>query len=439
MSYPTNILQQVTTYQESSLALLENLTCFVHTANKKFENFQNMTANLGSVVNFDRPYRFVASNGLPATFQPIQQLLQALTVDQAANTSYTVTDPQRIFNYSQQDYMSKIGTPAISELANKVESSLALNCTSAVPVTVNVNNVPVPTGALHTESGPYRFFGDGTTAISSYQQLAQMIANFKNFGAVSGGIKVILPDTIIPAIIGSGLSQFAPNRNNDIANSWEVGTFGTPPVEYYISNLLPVHVAGTLGQAGTTLTVVSTNDSTGENVTQIICSGAGTDSNAVKSGDLGSFDDGVSGFNDMRFLTYIGHTVSAQPVQFRITADAASSAGNVTLNITPGLCWQNGNANQNINQTIQAGMEITLLPSHRAGVIIGGDAFFLAMPRLPDQTPFPSASKMDESTGVSLLTYYGTIFPQAQQGIINATTWGSTMLPDYTMRIVVPV
>ncbi|MDD5211401.1 MAG: P22 phage major capsid protein family protein [Sulfuricurvum sp.] len=331
------------------------------------------------------------------------------------------------------------GKSFLTELANEVEGNLALNAISAVPVmTVNSQGQSVPTGALHTESGPFRYFGDGLTQLTSYNQLAQMIMLFKNFGAVSHGIKVYLPDTVYPAIVGTGLNQFAPERNNDIAMSWEVGEFGTPRVKYYQSNLLPIHYAGTLGEAGTVLTLVSTNDPTGQNVTQLTFSGAGTDADAVKAGDLFQFNDGVSGFRNMRYLTYIGHKVSANKVQMRATADAASSAGSVTISITPALNWAGGQ-NQNLNQALQAGMQVTILPSHKAGLVVGGDAFYIAMPQLPDQRPFDTANEYDPETGVSLRMTYGSILGANQKGIIYDETHGSLVVPIYSMRVIIPL
>jgi len=108
----------------------------------------------------------------------------------------------------------------------------------------------------------------------------------------------VLPVAAIPAIVGTGLNQFAMQRNNEIANSWELGKFaGT---DWYESNLLPTHVSGTIGDTAApnnVMTVVSTNDPTGVNVTQITFSEptSGTDANAIKAGDLFQFNDGVSG------------------------------------------------------------------------------------------------------------------------------------------------
>lgn len=440
MLTPNNIVQQVITYQKSELAYLQNLNCFVATANTKFENFQNLIANLGSTVSFDLPYRFITSNGLTAVWQAIQQRVHNLSVNQSSNTSYTVTDPQRIFSLGKEDYMKKIGRDVIAELASRVEINIALNATSAV---VDDNPDSSTYGERDYKSGPYRFFGNGRTSINSYQQLAQMITNFKNYGAVKAGIKVYLPDTIVSPIIGSGLTQFVPRRNDEIAMSWEIGSFGSPPVDYYQSNLLPIHIAGTVGQAtspSNELTVVSTDDPTGNNITQITFSGAGaSDPDAIKEGDMFEFVDGVSGQPNMRYLTFIGHVPSDQPVQFRAKADAGSDgAGNVVVNIYPALISASG-ANQNLNNAIAAGMKCQVMDSHRAGLVVGGNALYLAMPRLPSTDPFPSSSEYDSETGVSMRLNYGSIFGTSNQGFIHAVIWGSTLVPSYSMRILFPL
>jgi hypothetical protein len=398
--------------------------------------------NLGSVVTFDLPPRFTTAQGLVASFQPANQRVLSLTCDQATNTSYAFTAQERIFNVEKdtESYMEMYGRSAVAEMGANIEINLALNANSSVPVNTIVNGQTVPTGALHTESGPFRFFGDGSTQINSFLQLAQMIANFKNFGSVQQGIKVILPDVNIPAIVGTGLNQFAPNRNNDIAMSWEVGEFGTPPVMYYQSNLLPIQIAGTVGNSAQTLTVVSTNDSTGTAITQITFSGATpNDANAIKVGDLLQFQDNVTSQPNLRYLTFIGHTPSAQPVQVRALNNAgADGSGDVIVNIAPTLSSVPG-GNQNINNNIVAGMQAKALPSHKCGLVIGGDAFYLSMPRLPDQYPYPTAAEYDPDTGVSMRMTYGSLFGQNQMGMIHDATWGSVLVPEYSMRIAFPM
>ena len=432
--FPNNILQTVQTYQRSSLGYLLNLCCFVSTANTKFKDFDKIQANLGSTVTFDLPPRFTTTQGLVASFEPAVQRVLQLVCDQSANTSFAVTSQQRIFNLEkgEEDYMRIFGKSAMIELANQIEANIALNTISGVTSGL--------TGTVNTFSGPFRFFGDGSTAITSYQQLAQAIMFFKNFGSVAEGIKFYLPDTVIPAIVGNGLNQFVPRRNDDIAMSWEVGDFGSPLVHYYQSNLLPIHVSGNTGVNAQTLTVVSTNDPTGQNVTQITVSGAtASDANAVFQGDMFQFKDGVSGQPNMRYLTFVGHSPSANPVQFSATANAAANgSGIVTITLNNPLNWAGG-ANQNLNNPIVAGMQLLTFPSHRAGGICGGDAFFMAMPQLPEQSPYDTANEYDPETGVSLRLTYGSLFGQNQTGMIYDNTWGSVFVPEYWMRLMVPL
>ncbi len=214
-------------------------------------------------------------------------------------------------------------------------------------------------------------------------------------------------------------------------------------IDFYRSNLLPKHTAGTVGDTaapGNILTVISTNDPTGANITAITFSGAtNSDVNAIKAGDLMQFNFGVSGQPDLYYLTFIGQQLSGNPVQIRATADAiANGSGHVTINIFPALSVQPGQ-NQNIVYNIVAGMTVTVMPSHRRGLIVGGNALYLAMPRLPDEDPFKTVNDTDPDTGVALRIYYGSLFGQNQRGIVHDIIWGSTAVPEYCMAILFPL
>jgi hypothetical protein len=417
MPSPTadNILQQVQTYQMSNLAYLQNLNCFISTANTRFKDFDKIEANLGSTVTFDLPPRFVTANSLVAVFQPADQRVQSLSVSNAYNTSYVFSAEQFIFNV--RDYMEKFGKAATEELGAAIEANVAQNC---------VTNT-------------YRFYGNGLTPINSYQQLAQALAMFRNYGSAAGEAKGYLQDTAVPSIVNSGLQQFAQDRNNEIAMSWEVGDFSR--CKWYQSNLLPIHIAGTEGQNGTVLTVVSTTVNAANQVTAIEFSGttAGNDPASVLQYDKFQFNDGVAGFNNMRYLTFTGHQPSANPVQFIATATAGSTGGShVTVSVYPPLQAAAGNT-QNLNQPILPGMQVSVLPSHRAGLITAGDPLFLGMPRLPTEVPFPTSSTTDPDTGVSLRMYYGSKFGENQRGMIHDVIWGSTLVPEYSMALIFPL
>lgn len=416
MALPNNILQNVITYNKADLAYLLNRNCFIHTANKKYKDFQKANpANLGDTISFDKPPRFTANDGLVVNFEGVEQRVQNLVVDKSKNVPISLSAQQMIFNV--EDYMERFGKGAIDELGAVVEADVAEVCVTQ----------------------PYRFYGDGLTPITSFGQLAEALAMFRNFGAARDATKGYLSDIVVPGIVNSGLNQFAQNRNNEMANSWEIGMFSQ--CEWYESNLLPIHIAGTEGQAQTTLTVVSVTTNADGAVTAITFSGtsAASDADSVKQYDKFQFLDNVAGQQNIRFRTFTGHLPSAVPVQFKATADAGSTAGSqVTVTIDPPLQASSGK-NQNITRSITAGMQARALPSHRAGMIQSGNQFYLAMPQLPDQDPFTTANYTDPDTGASLRMYTGTLFGQNQQGTVHDCIWGKTQVSDNAMSVIFPL
>lgn len=433
MAAPNNILQTVTTYQKAELAWMLNQYCAISLTNKRFKNFQDLTANLGDTVSYDLAPRYVTYGGLVITQQQSEQRVENLVCSQAANVSAAYTDQQFIFNV--RDYMDRFGMAAMKELGNKIESDILLSITGTVR-----NNNPQSSSfgnLVSTTCGPYRFYGNAVTALNSYQQLAQGIANFQDFGASDIKLRGILPSVDVPAFIGSGLNQFVPRRNEEIALSWMLGEFAG--CEWYKSNLLPLHVSGTIGDTAAPnniLTLVSVN-AAGTQLSFTEPTG-GTDANAFKAGDMIQFNDGVAGKSNLRFRQFIGHAVSQQPVQVRITADAATVAGAVTVSIYPALISANNDANQNLNVALSAGMQATPLPSHRAGVIYSGDQYYLAMPQLPDQSPFTTVNMMDKDTGASIRHYFGVQFGQNVRSYVRDSIWGSDMVAENAMRLVFP-
>ena len=415
MALPNNILQNVQTYNKADLAYLQNNNCFIHTANTKYRDFQKANpANLGDTITFDKPSRFIANNGLVVDFQGVEQRVQSLTVDQSRNIGIDVSAQQLIFNL--EDYMSRFGIGAIDELGAVIEADVAGIC----------------------ETTPYRFFGNGVTPVNSFNQLGQMMAFFRNFGSAKNDCKAYLSDIIIPDIVGSGLNQFVPAGNEELRNSWELGAFNK--TMWYTSNLLPEHTAGTEGQSGSTLTVVSVTTDANGAVIAITFSGthSATDANSVLLYDRFQFQDNVAGLPNIRFRTFIGHKPSACPVQFKATANAAASGSQVTVSIDPPLQAVIGK-NQNITQQIVAGMQVKVLPSHRVGMVQSGNQFYVAIPPLPDCDPFMTSNEQDPDTGVSLRMYTGAQFGQNLYGTVHDAIWGKTQVSDNAMAVIFPL
>lgn len=411
-----NILQQVITYNDSNLALLLNSFAFISTSNTRYKGFNDdIPKNLGDTVSFDLPPRFTTRASLVAEFQSAQQRVHTLTVNEEISTAYAFTAQQFIFNV--RDYMEKFGASAVAEIGSKVEAS--------------VTRV--------AETNTFRFYGNGVTPITTSLQLAQALALFRNFGAVKTDTKCYLSDLTYPNIVNSNLNQFTPIRNNGQAMSWEIGSFSQ--CDFYQSNLLTTHLAGTEGNAANPLTVVSVMKDADDAVIQITFSGtvAANDPNSIKQYDKFQFSDGISGKTNLRFRTFIGHEISQCPVQFRATADAQSSGGSqVTVNIYPPLKASSGNT-QNLNVEITAGMQVMVLPDHRCGLITAGNPLFLGMPRLPDEDPYKTAVASDPDSGVSIRQYYGSLFAQNQRGMVHDSIWGKSLVDEYAMLVVLPV
>lgn len=416
MTAPASSLKAVQTYQKSGLGFLQNLCCGIATANTKFKDFQDMTGQLGNTVTFDRPVRHVRNNSLVADFKGVTQLSQTLTVDKASSVAFSFTNQDYVFN--AEKYIEEFNQSAVQEIGAGIESDLFGQ--------VAINNT-------------YRTYYSGITSnaidpINSFTQLATSLAHYRNFGSPNGGVKYYLPDVAVPQIVGSGLNQFAINRNNEMANSWDLGNFSN--ANFYQSNLLPLHTAGTIGDDGETMTVVSINAAGN----QLTLNGVTASTATLKEGDVIEFNDGVSGHPNMRFLTYVGHLPSDQKVQVRLTADAtADGSGQIVADIFPALVSDATNSAQNINNAVAAGMQLKCLPSHRAGFVVGGNAMYLAMPQLPDEEPYATARDADPETGVALRVYKGTKFGENERGFVCDAIYGYTMVDDYAMRVAFPV
>lgn len=409
-----NILVQVQTYQKAMLAAQSNYGCFVSTANTRYKNFQNLTGNLGTSVSFSKPYRFKGVNSLVASFESIEQRQHTLVCDQPYSVAVPISAEQWVFTLDQ--FMTEIGLGCVQQVGSVVEANVAKNCV--------------------TET--YRYYGDGVNPINQDTQIANMLAQFRNTGMPKKDTKCYLSDMTIPNLVDSQLSKFVPNRNEKSANSWDLGRFDE--CDFYKSNLLHLHIAGSVGNNADTLTVTSVARDANGAITSITFSGATStsDPNAVKNYDKFTFQDGVSGQSNVRFLTFYGHQPSQAPVQFKATDNAESDgAGNVTIPIYPPLQAASG-ASQNINTDIVAGMQVKGVPNFRGGLVTAGNPLYVAMPKLPDQRPYDTAVSQDPDLGISTRMYTGALFGQNITGTVYDCFWGSTLLGEYAMAIIQP-
>lgn len=437
MTAPANSLQAVQTYQQASLALLQNVGVFTspELMNMKFRHFnKDYTSNLGDTITFSLTTRYSTGNGLVVTsFQPTMQRVENLVVGDtsspiqqewtAANVPIAFNASQIIFNV--EAFIDEFGRSAVGELADRIQRNVAQDL----------------------EAQTYRFYGSvsGGSVINSYGQLAKALAKFANYGSATDvKRKVIIPDTSVPDIINNGLQQFAIDRNNMDANTWQIAS--TMNADFYMSNLLPTHYSGTVGDAGTQLTVTALSP---DGTILTLSGGPASDAFAIRKYDILvlDYDKQTTGIQTLLYLTFVGHGPTQQQPQVKAVSDAASDGlGNIIVNVFPALIFDPTGVNPNRNLTSNpvtalggSGVHVQVLPSHKCGAIMSGDAFYLGMPALPDQSPFLTANEYDPVTQVSIRLTKGAQYGGNTYGYIYDAIWGKKLVPEYSMRLIFPV
>lgn len=431
MAAPQNNLVNVTTMQQGAMELLENFGpfCSPEVMNTKFDHFNtDYIANQGPQISFTEPVRYVSQGSLVVNnFQGTSQKVVTLTCgieDKQNPDNSTVGAVPLAYNASEinfnvDQWMDDYGRSAVAELADRVQRNVASEIVNAT----------------------YRFYGytSGAKLINSYGQLDKALRKYNNYGSPLGRRVIILPDSMISDIVNNGLQQFAIDRNNEDANSWKIAEHAD--TVYYSSNILPTHTSGIAGddEIKLTLTDISPDGAT------ITLSGAGTTAYALRINDLLNFDY----LNDTNLvnLTWIGHGPSQQKPSFKVVADADSVGDEIVVQIDPPIIVRgnpntNPDANVNVNPLTArggAGVYVQCIPSHTAGILYGGNPFYLAMPALPKQKPYDCVNLHDERSGVSIRITDGSAFGQNTYGYIMDTQWGKKLVKQYAQRLIFPL
>lgn len=450
MTMPANSLQNVRTLIDAELGLYQNVNPFTspEVVNTEYSNFQDEPANLGSTIRLQLPYTPYVNAGIIPKFQALEQNYIDLTVDQGWHNAIGVNNFELIYNLKPEQYMDKYGKAAMSVMGDKVGATIAKNADSSVPVQTVEDGELVPTGALHTESGPYLFYGAQssavTSAINTDLQLKEAITGHLNIGCAKTDLCMIIPDIAVDAIIANQLSQFALKRNDSTTEpgaAWQLPdlTVASRRIKIYTSNLLPLHVAGACGNdaTGHTLTIQSLVVDSDGGISSIVArSSLTSQSDAIKSGDLIEFAD--NGALRPRYKTHMGDIVSSNKIQIRATADCdTDGSGDATIPIYPKLYVAPG-TKQNVNVAIVAGMTMTVMPTHRCGLIISGKALYACMPKLPETDPFESFVQTDTETNTSMRFYRGWIMDKGVKGCIRDMILGTLLVPKNCRRMLFP-
>lgn len=411
-STPNNIFTAVTTTQQKGMMIMQNIAPVFKKADKMFNNFQDYTGQVGQSVQFMKQVKADTANTIVWQNQASVERLQTLTVDQEISAATQYTDTQVLFFTDPLNFDKSWIKSAIVNIASEIEQFVSRDFIRF----------------------PYRFYRMSSS--TTFPELQRALATFRNFGSVNMTAECFLPDMAVPGILQSGLNQFAVDRNNVLANSWELGSYGN--CNFNASSQLQIHNAGSEGNSESTLVVVSATKNAAGAITAITFSGcnAASDPNSVKRYDR--FEITTA---NTSLLQLVGFNRSANKIQFMAAADAASTAGSqvtVTLDtpLYPGVTLSDY---VSISTDIVVGMTATVEPDFVAGAIYSGAAHQVANPQLGDMDPFTTSWQTDPQTGTSLRIAYGSQLGQGTKRFGIDGIYGSTMNSDLVMTLCFPL
>jgi len=407
---PTNDTFDVQGYvDDEALPLLYNRLGFVRTLDRQYANWDKPEAfgTRGDQFLVKLPTRINADDGLTfdstsATDGSFQERILSVTASEQANARYAITDTEQA-TFDVNGLLRSNPKSAVNELANKMDAFAAQGICNL----------------------GYRAFGDFQVQMGQNQtvgEVTQNVAVFQSFGC-SGDTWYGMPLGVAARITQSSLQQFVLKRNEEVAVKGELGELGgVPDTTFLTSNLLPIHTSGTAadnttnfstgyGITGFTVTDPSNDITTGtqSGSTTITLSG-GTNGDTIFLHDF--IDIGfLNTSNPLRYLTFTGYHVSENTIQARvITGDTFDGSGNATIVVKPALIHDgtSTDVNRNMNRAVIFGDDtVRVAKSHRCGVIYEGSYGKFVCPRLPTKEPYPSASKMEKETQLSIRVYYG--------------------------------
>lgn len=440
----TNILQKIEAYAtDEAFPLLQLSLDILDLVDTKYEDWKSAQKvnTRGDSVALQLPSRFVSDDTLAigspdAAGQNYNERRTALAVNKASHQFFSLKNEDlATYDFEGDGSLSVNTEGVIAEIATQVNS--------------DVTEVIANAG--------YRTLGKGIfdstltelpeTTNLSYQQTVNNVRQFYNFGGNTAA-HIVLPSIAVSEIAGTGLQQFVPDRNDDISRDWSLGTLQgvNKKVQFYSSDLLPTHDAGTAADVSNTGYDIKAIN----NTETYMLPGTNTSVDASKLtltvptgleivvNDMLQIEN-PTGQPDIRFLQFIGHKQSYSRPQARVVVGGTSAANTVEITVIPRLqrttpatvIDPNDNLTRAIKTTPAADRDLAIFAkSHIRGFALLKNYAKFASPRLPATTPYPSKTVNAQNGGVSMRVYHGYIPQAGVVGMDHAIIYGSLGVPE---------
>jgi len=378
---PNNLLTS-SLISNTALALFQSAAPFVVTANRGYEkDFLRSGYKVGDTLNIRRVNKIIVGDGPTATPQPVQDAVEALTINHQyhAMIAYTIADLELRID----DFARIFLQPAIQSIIATMERDI---CASAE---LQLNN----------------FVGTPGSPINSYAKVDAAGSKLLQMGVnIYDNAYLVLNTDDAASLKGSLLNNFTPVLNEEIVRTSALGHLSY--FDVFQSQNVVKHTSGN-GPVLHPSDVLVINGAVSSGNT-LVLSGASTSiTNYFVPGDLIS----VASVYSVNPLT---RASTGKNAQFVVTAPASSDgSGNLTVSVMidgVGINSTVGDPLQNVSNAIPNGAAVTAYGSYNVNVAYPDRALDVVCPPLYKiQTPF-SAVSVDPETGLSLAV--------AQQGDI---------------------
>lgn len=298
----SNSLLSISMITKEALRILENELGFARGVNREYDDqFANVGAKIGQVINIRKPVRFTTVSGPALQIQDITDQSVALTLGTQQHVDFQFTSKDMLLNVD--DFSNRYVKPAVNALANKIDFDGLNNIQTQV---ANFVGTPATTPAT------------ALIFLQAKQKLAENACPMDD--QISAVINPAAEASIVDAL--KGLFQ----DGSKIAEQYDRGLMGRGlGMNFRMDQNIPAHVVGALGGTGV---ANSASAQVGSNIATNGWTSSVT--NLLLAGDVVTFAN-----------TFAVNPVSFQSTgalkQFVVTANVNSSGGAATIPISPAI------------------------------------------------------------------------------------------------------
>ena len=357
------------------LAFLQNMLEVASAFNTEWESEFGKTFPVGQTVQIKLPQPWLVRQGLGYQPQGIARLATTISLDQVFGIDFEWDSYQKLvyMERSESELETQYLKPAALQLAQEVDSRCAQFAY------LNSSNV---VGSLGTDATSINIFAAAERRL--YEK------------ACAGTMRhLCLSPSLMQSYVQNNVTQFNPG--SDISKMWRKGLVGEAAGwEWYRSNSLYQHTAGTAATGGVTMTGASQS---GNSLTV-----TGTNTQTLKQGDKFS----IANVNAVNPRTRRAGTMGAQ--QFTVLSTVTLTGGTDTITVLPAI-YGPGSQYQNVDAPNADGAALTIwpgtpAPSGKTGTVsigISNQAFALSGGKFEVPKAVERAEQtVDPDTGMSV-------------------------------------